>query len=175
MVSSVPARSTTGLHGYHIPPPPEYAVVPPNLSVASARSTERPSRPAVYAPVIPPPEPATTTSTSTSKSGMGRSVECAVPAAVEQQWSPFFVCPQARHAGNDDRVVAGPVFELKLGFDRCQRPVQCWGTIGATAPFDPGELVLAACCELCAHIVLISGEDVDTQRPDGADQRPARR
>lgn len=47
MVSSVPARRTTGLHGYHIPPPPEYAVVPPNLSVASTNSTDRPARAAV--------------------------------------------------------------------------------------------------------------------------------
>ena len=32
MVSSVPARNSTGLAGNHTPPPPEYAVVPPNLS-----------------------------------------------------------------------------------------------------------------------------------------------
>ena len=69
MVSSVPARSSTGLHGNHMPPPPEYAVVPPNFSVASTRMTSSPSRAAVYAPVTPPaPEPATRTSHSSVQS-----------------------------------------------------------------------------------------------------------
>ena len=46
-VSSLPARTSTGLTGNHIPPPAEYAVVPPNRSVASTRMTDRPSRAAV--------------------------------------------------------------------------------------------------------------------------------
>ena len=42
-----PARTRTGLQGYHIPPPPEYANVPPNRSLASTNATESPSRAAV--------------------------------------------------------------------------------------------------------------------------------
>ena len=69
MLSSVPARSRTGLQGNHIPPPPEYAVVPPNFSVASTTMTSNPSLAAVYAPVTPPaPDPATSTSHSSCHS-----------------------------------------------------------------------------------------------------------
>ena len=43
-------------------------MVPPNFSLASSSATDRPSRAAVYAPVMPPPDPATITSTISSKS-----------------------------------------------------------------------------------------------------------
>ena len=62
-----PRARRTGLQGNHIPPPPEYAVVPPNWSLASTTMTDRPSRAAVYAPTSPPPDPATMTSVSSSQ------------------------------------------------------------------------------------------------------------
>src|SRR3979409_2205835 len=63
-----------------MPPPPEYAVVPPNWSLASTTMTDSPSRAAVYAPTSPPPGPATMTSGSschTRLAGLKPASRCA--------------------------------------------------------------------------------------------------
>src|SRR5690625_425195 len=124
---------------------------------------------------MPPPDPATMTSNSASNSGMATAIEAAVatvPAAVEQQRIPLLMCLQRGYACHHDGVVTGRVFEFHTRLDRGKRVRQCRRTVDARQPTQTAEPVGSTGGELCAHVLLVHREDVDTQAAHLADQRP---